>query len=61
MKELIIKVIAKVLLIAAIVILCCAACMVEELGFGVMPMFITGTAMSLPDIIIWNIGGKDCE
>lgn len=61
MKELIIKVIAKVLLIAAIVILSCAACMVEEFGSDVIPMVITGVAMGLPDTIIWNIGGKDCE
>lgn len=56
--ELIIKVIAKILLIFGVIILLGAGACVESLGIAkVVPVAITGTAMAVPDVLIWIIGG----
>ena len=56
--ELIIRVISKSLLIIGAIILLGAGSCVESLGISkVIPMAITGTAMAVPDVLIWMIGG----
>lgn len=56
--ELIIRVIAKVLLILGVFVLLGATACIESLGIAkVIPMAITGTAMAVPDVLIWMIGG----
>ena len=57
MKKLIIKLIAKVLLLAAVVVLFIGGASVEnDMAFAAR-MFIVGVCMAVPDVVIWIIGG----
>lgn len=57
MKKLIIKLIAKVLLLAAVVVLFIGGASVEnDMAFAAR-MFIVGVCMAMPDVVIWGLDG----
>ena len=55
--ELTVRIIAKLLLIAGIIVLLAAGCMVESNCKEAFCMIMFGTLLSAPDLIIWWIDG----